>query len=180
MGQTCATCAKWTSALPANCAGCIDGIDSSVREDGAFLGSGGILGALEFVIETFAVATGYLEGQSKARWPNLPHLWHVVECTHSNLEGGFRFIFVWACEVIMTLLVTVDTKVVRFGLLPLFSPLCGNGSLVGLLWDAKVSWSCSGFVIGEGRWFLVRRGLPCHWAIGLSGVNAVKCEEYLL
>ena len=42
-------------------------VDSSVIEDGAFLGSGGILGAPEFAIETFAVAMAYLGGQSKAR-----------------------------------------------------------------------------------------------------------------
>ena len=58
---------KMNSALPANCAGCIDGVDSSMGGDVAFLDSGGVLGALEFAIETFAVATGYLGGQSKAR-----------------------------------------------------------------------------------------------------------------
>ena len=51
--------------MPANCVGCIDGVDLSMGGDIAFLGRGGILGALEFAMETFAVATGYLGGSQR-------------------------------------------------------------------------------------------------------------------
>ena len=87
--QTCATCAKWTSALPANCAGCVDWVGFSMEGEFVFLGTEDILDALEFAMDTFAVATQYLGGQSKARCPSLPHLWHVVVFTHLGLKGGF-------------------------------------------------------------------------------------------